>query len=227
MKHESEYTLDIVRTFGIEDEDGRPPFISVLQHETLKTAAILKAHGIETHEPIVAVHPGASCESKKWPIERFAALGKKMIAETSYRFVVIGGKEEAQAGQFLKKEWGDRAVDLTGQLTLKTLAALLKRCDILISNDSGPVHISAAVGTRTFVIFGRNQSGLSAARWRALGVNHRSIQKDVGCVVCMAHRCTIGFECLKAVDVHEVWLQVQEMLALKKPLHSSKQLQES
>ena len=137
------------------------------------------------------------------------------MAETAHRLVVIGGAEEAVLGEYLKREWGDRGIDLTGQLDLKALAAFFKRSTLLVSNDSGPIHLAAAVGTRTFGIFGRNEAGLSTMRWRALGEGHRIIQKDVGCVLCLAHRCTIGFECLKAVEVGEVFEKVKEMLPIE------------
>lgn len=212
LKHESEYTLDIVRAFGINETTGPMPRIPVLNHEMLNISRILNKNGVRDGESIIVFHPGASCASKKWPIERFALLGKKLMVETAHRLVVIGGSEEAALGEYLKREWGNRGINLTGLLDLKSLAALFKRSTILVSNDSGPIHLAAAVGTGTFGIFGRNEAGLSAMRWRALGEGHRIIQKDVGCVVCLAHRCTIGFECLKAVEVGEVFLKVKEML---------------
>ncbi len=121
-------------------------------------------------------------------------------------------REEREYGNFLQKETGARSLNLTGILSLKELAAFLKNCAALVSNDSGPVHIAAAVGTPTLTIFGRNQAGLSARRWKALGEGHRVIQKDVGCVVCLAHECTIGFECLKAVEVDEVFENLKNLL---------------
>ena len=224
-KHESEYTMDIVRAFGIHETEKLLPYLPVLKHEELKVSKILKDKGLSEQETFIAFHPGASCVSKKWPVENFAQIGKKLIAETSHRLVIVGGLEETALGEYLEKECGKRSINLMRQLGLKELAALLKRSELLVSNDSGPVHVAAAVGTRTFAVFGRNQAGLSAVRWRALGENHRTIQKDVGCVVCLAHRCTIGFECLKAIETEDVFLQVKQMLALKEkesrsPSHS-------
>ncbi len=208
LKHESEYTMDIVRAFGIHGTAPSLPHLSVTPYEKRQISGLLEAEPCGPEEKIIAFHPAASCLSKKWPLERFVALGKKILKETSYRLAVVGSAKEKASGEFLQKELGGRVINFAGKLDLKMLAAFLERCEFLVSNDSGPIHIAAAVGTRTFGIFGRNQAGLSAIRWRALGEGHALIQKDVGCVVCLAHRCSIGFECLKAVEVDEVFKQI-------------------
>jgi heptosyltransferase-2 len=201
LKHESEYSLDVIRAFGIGPVTAKKPFLPVLPNQPFD------------FPPTIAFHPGASCPSKRWPKERFALLGKQILAETPFRVAIVGGKEEASLGEYLKKELGEKALDLTGKLGLRELGSFLKKCRVLVSNDSGPVHIAAAVGTPTLTIFGRNQAGLSATRWKAIGAGHRVIQKDVGCVVCLAHRCTIEFECLKAVEVQEVLANLLEMVS--------------
>lgn len=106
--------------------------------------------------------------------------------------------------QRLAKPLGNLGLSLAGKLNLKETAAFLKFCGTLVTNDSGPAHVAAAVGAKAVVIFGRNRAGLSPTRWRPLGEGHHWIQKDVGCKVCLAHRCPIEFECLKSVEVSEV-----------------------
>ncbi len=214
-KHESEYTLDIVRAFGIEPPKEKRLFLPVFTEDHRTIEKILEAAGFSKEDGIIALHPGASCPSKRWPLERYVLLGKKALENTPYRLAVIGGKEEIPLGQSLKEALGERALDLTGKLGLKELAAFLKRCEFLVTNDSGPVHVAAAVGTRTLCIFGRNQAGLSVSRWKVLGKGHETIQKDVGCAVCLAHRCTIGFECLKAVEVDEVFERLAKMISME------------
>jgi len=97
------------------------------------------------------------------------------------------------------------AYRLAGQLTVADLAELLRRCRLLISNDSGPVHVAAAVGTPVVDIFGRNQRGLSPQRWGPLGEGHVVLHKEVGCVTCLAHQCDIEFLCLTSLTVDEVY----------------------
>lgn len=209
-KHEAEYTLDVIRAFGINT--GRADsYTGTLAHLRQRTPS----------GKIIALHAGASCPSKRWPKEKFAELGKRVRAEhPEAELVVIGGDSEKELGDHLSRTIGGMK-DLTGKLSLKELAGFLSGCEVLISNDSGPVHIAAAVGTRTLTIFGRSLPGLGVVRWRALGHGHTVIQKDVGCVVCLAHRCTIDFECLRAVSVEEVWKKLQPMLADKEVVASA------
>ena len=203
-RHESEYALDVLRVFGVPTPPGLEAklFPPSLSHEGASVT------------PCIAVHAGSSCPSKRWMPERFEALGSRLLTEfPRHRLVIIGGQEEQELGRRLKEAWGERSADLTGKLSLKELAECLKRSELLISNDSGPVHVAAAVGTRVISLFSRNQAGLSPTRWRPLGKGHAVIQKDVGCVVCLAHKCPIEFECLKAISVDEVFTTAKQMLS--------------
>jgi len=103
-------------------------------------------------------------------------------------------------------------LNLAGRLSVAELAALLRRCRCLLSNDSGPVHIAAAVGIPVVDLFGRNQAGLSPQRWGPLGDGHLILHKEVGCVTCLAHNCDIGFLCLTSLSVDEVYRAVVTVL---------------
>lgn len=210
-KHESEYALDVVRAFGIEAADRKAPVLPVRADEAADVAEFLMAEGISGRERVVAVHPGASCPSKRWPVERFAELARRIMDATGSRLVIVGGSEEKELGCTLARLIGPGALDLTDRLGLRRLAALFKRCDALVSNDSGPAHVAAAVGTRVLTIFGRSQPGLGVRRWRPLGEGHVALRRDVGCVVCLAHACPIEFECLKAVTVDEAFAAFKNM----------------
>ncbi len=212
LRHESEYGLEVVHAFGVGTGQHLQARLFPSRLLSLKLANEF-GMGIAGQPDLwIAIHVGSSCVSKRWSVERFEALGKKIFQQFPHRLVLIGAKEEIKLGQQLKASWGERALDLTGELNLKELPALLERCELLVSNDSGPVHVAAAVGTRVISLFGRNQAGLSPKRWRPLGTGHAVIQKDVGCVVCLAHQCPIEFECLKAISVEEVFEKVCGML---------------
>lgn len=205
-KHESEYALDVVSAFNARPLRAEKPKIFISPAEKERAMEKLKnAFGGCLPLTLIAFHAGAGCPSKRWPPERFAELGRRIVGDSSASIVLLGGREEKSASEALAKEIGPRAVSLAGMLSLKESAAVLQQAGLLVSNDSGPVHIAAAVGARTVVIFGRNKAGLSQVRWKPLGEGHRLIQKDVGCQVCLAHLCPIEFECLKAVTVEEVF----------------------
>ena len=97
-----------------------------------------------------------------------------------------------------------KPVSLAGGASLSQLASLLKRATLLISNDSGPVHIASALRVPVIAIFGRNQPGLSPKRWGPVGRKDKVLHKDIGCLECLAHNCKNGFACLKAITVEEV-----------------------
>lgn len=203
-KHESEYALDVAAALIGVRVEGPPP--------RLQPDLSLLPRGCEGRW--IALHPGASCPSKRWSVERFGRLASHLSeAYPGYGIAVVGGPETTSAAQELKRAAGCEVTDLTGKLDLRQLPAFLSRCALLISNDSGPVHVAAASGTRVISLFGRNQQGLSATRWKPLGEGHTVIQKNVGCQVCLAHECPIEFECLKAIEVEDVMNAVRKTLA--------------
>jgi len=111
--------------------------------------------------------------------------------------------------------------DLSGRLSLGMLASLLKKSALLISNDSGPVHMASAAGTPSVAIFGRNQPGLSPTRWRPLDPRSRVVWKNIGCDPCLAHRCEIHFLCLDVISVEDVFREAAGILAEGHPLGSA------
>jgi heptosyltransferase-2 len=96
---------------------------------------------------IVALGPGGGQERKRWPTDRFIALGRRLVQEYDVQLAVIGDRGDRATGAALSNALGDRAVDLTGRMTLRQAAAALSRCALYVGNDSGPMHLAAAVGT--------------------------------------------------------------------------------
>ncbi len=216
LKHESEYALDVLRAFGIENQRVEKPKLFISRGQAESAMEKLAAASPGGAGPLIAFHAGASCPSKRWPEGRFVELGRRITRELGAGVVILGGPEEASLAEDLCRRIGPAAFSLAGKLKLKETAAILVHSGFLVSNDSGPVHMAAAVGAQVLVIYGRNKAGLSPVRWRPLGEGHQLIQKDVGCQVCLAHLCPIEFECLRAVSVDEVFSFVRERWALRK-----------
>lgn len=212
QKHELEYTLDILRNIGIEVYD-KSLYVPIKKSNQVLVDLKLSQRGVKSSDSLVAVHPGASCSSKRWPLENFASLIDRIKANFDTRIIVVSGPEEVTQATELKKKIKSEIVDLAGETSVGELAALLKRCKLFISNDSGPVHIATAVGTPNVVIFGRKQPGLSPKRWGPMGKKDIALHKDVGCRICLAHNCENDFKCLKAVTVEEVFNVVEKFIA--------------
>jgi len=137
--------------------------------------------------------------------DRFAQVGDRLVAEHGVRLCLVAGEADVETARRVAQLMHQSVLNLAGRLSLGELAALFKRCRLLISNDSGPVHVAAAVGTPVIDIFGRNQRGLSPQRWGPLGEGHIILHKEVGCVTCLAHNCDIEFLCLTSLSVDDVY----------------------
>jgi lipopolysaccharide heptosyltransferase II len=214
QKHESEYNLDLLRYLGLKDLENQI-FVPIKEEAKKYVDQLLKKQGIREDDFLIAVHPSATCPSKRWPLERFAELCDKLKEKYNLKILVVAGPKDIDLAKELIEMMKEKAINLAGRLSLGELAYLLKRCRLFISNDSGPVHISSAVGTPVISIFGRNQKGLSPIRWGPLGRYDRVIHKEVGCQVCLAHNCQKGFLCLKAISVEEVLEAIEEILSSK------------
>jgi len=202
-KHELEYSLDVVRALGIQAKD-RSLFMPIKQESERYINEIFKRNNLTPQEKIVVLHPGASCPSKRWFPERFAELANRLIEKHNFKIAVVSSKGDLKIANSVIKDIRYPVINLSGETTISQLASLLKKCKLFISNDSGPVHISSAVGTPVISIFGRNQAGLSPMRWGPTGKNDKILHKEVGCNECLAHNCKKGFLCLKAISVNEV-----------------------
>jgi len=126
--------------------------------------------------------------------------------------LVIAGPKDISLADNVLKHMHQSACNLAGKISVSQLASILKRCQLFISNDSGPVHIASAVGTPVISIFGRNQKGLSPNRWGPVGKKDKILHKEVGCIECLAHNCNKEFACLKAITVDDVLKVADEIL---------------
>ena len=166
-KHEVEYNLDLAKAAGAGILSKKLCF-PLAEADERAAEEILAQNGI-AGGAFVAVHPGTSDPEKLWPAERFARVCDKMIDMFEIKAVLVGGKEECDAAGEVKAKMRHEIPDLTGRLELKEFGALLKRSDLLISCDSGPVHIASAVGTPVVALFGEARPGGSSKRWGPYG----------------------------------------------------------
>ena len=212
LKHEIDYTLDILRYIGIEPKD-KTLYMPIDDVSESKIKDILKINNVANDEMVIAIHPGASCPSKKWPLENFVKAANSLASIYKARIAVLSGTREKALGDEMANSIRPAPINLSGRTTIGDLASILRRSRLLISNDSGPVHIACAVGTPVIAIFGRNDMGLSPTRWGPAGKDDRVLHKDVGCDVCLAHNCKIGFKCLEAITVEEVLAAADSILS--------------
>lgn len=211
LKHEVEYTMDLLGLIGVEGSAGAP-HLDVKHSDEAYVAGLLMGHGVKKDKPLVVVHSGSSNKAKIWPMERFAELVKRIRIETVASVVLIGGKEERGMVERIIKLSGDDAVNLSGDLNLGQLAALLKRSRLFIGNDAGPMHIAAALGVKVIAIFGRNIPGAGPVRWRPWGEGHVVFHETPGCDPCGDAACRFDHRCLKNVTVDAVFDAARKLI---------------
>ncbi|MBI1884389.1 MAG: glycosyltransferase family 9 protein [Chlamydiae bacterium] len=171
-----------------------------------KVEKILSDQGIPRNSYAVLA-PGAASSLKRWPIEKFKQLAEKLKSENSLPVIIVGASSDQKEFEnfFPSSEW----LNLTGEFSLMELGELLKGARLLITNDSGPMHLGAAWGTPTLALFGPTD----LERYGPYGSMHRVVRLDLRCSPCMAATCRIKTrECLDHLEVDPVYQTVGEML---------------
>lgn len=210
-KHEVEYNLDLLKSLGIQAKD-KSLFMPIKEEAQKWVEDLFRQEGISPADKLLVIHPGASCPSKIWPAERFAEAADKLAKKYGFKILLVAGPKDIGVADKVIKAGHNPLINLSGRTSVAQLAALFKRCRLLISNDSGPVHIASAVGTPVISIFGRAQAGLNPRRWGPVGIMDRFLHKEVGCIECLAHDCVKEFACLKAIGVDDVLRAAEEIL---------------
>ena len=160
---------------------------------------------------VVALNPGASHPVNRWSPASFARLADRLAEELSVKVVIIGGREDVALSDEIVGLATGRPENLTGKTTLLQLGAILKRCSLLVSGDTGPMHMATAVNTRVVALFG----AADPARTGPVGKGHRVIQAEgLRCVPCRSRHCSSStyLECMESITVDRVFRTVAAML---------------
>lgn len=201
---------------------GRPTRFSQ-QLAACKTSPIRN----EARRRVLAVHPGSVWESKRWPVGRFAAVAARAARELQMDVVVIGGREQKSASQRFVADLtasvsGINLIDRTGQTSIAELSELLRNVDLLLTNDSGPMHLAAALGTPVVAVFtstGARLSGPPPGNGCG-GVIHALVESPASCAGCYKRRCPLPghrrYVCHRELTVQHVWQELQACLRANK-----------
>ena len=199
--HTVESTLAIFRFLGLRREEAPP-----LRYENHPQQAERMQQTFEGR-PYVVIHPGALMDTKRWSSDRFSALARMLRKRRLTIALTCGPGEESVVGK-VAKEISTTTMMLG--LTIPELAELIRGARLYIGNDSGPMHLAAAVGTPTVAIWGSSDS----RRWRPWRVEHRLIQNPFECNPCPGYRCVVAEtpSCIESVTVKQVHEAATELL---------------
>jgi ADP-heptose:LPS heptosyltransferase len=200
--HTVESTMAVMQWLGVRRKD--PPALRYEFHaqEAARVQESLKGR------PYVVVHPGAVLETKRWSTLRFGEIARKLAAQ-GFTIVVTAGPGEEQFASQVATE-NEHSVILLG-LTIPELAELIRGARLYIGNDSGPMHLAAAVGTPVVAVWGSSDS----RRWRPWGAPYRVVQNPFECNPCPGYRCLVADSplCIESVTVEQVNTAVDELLS--------------
>ena len=147
------------------------------------------------------MNPGATYGlAKCWYPERFGELGKRLVQKRNASILLFGTAEEGSTAKKIVEHIKEGAIDLTGKTDLLHLAAILERCQILVTNDTGTLHVAAAVGTPVVAIFGPTDPDTTGP-W---GEGHAIVKKEVPCGPCLKRVCPTDHACMKNIGVEDV-----------------------
>ena len=194
--HEVERYLDIVSPVVGTDHDGKLEFWGIGEDEEEFAERVLA----DIAEPIIGINPSTTWPSKQWPAERFSALVDLLSQQFGAHILLTGGPDDVRLGGEIIENISSKPLNLVGKTNLWQLGALIKRCDLYITCDSGPMHISAAVGTPTISLFGPTDP----VRHGPYGEGHVVIKKDTECSPCYERKCEEKHDCMRAIQVEDV-----------------------
>jgi lipopolysaccharide heptosyltransferase II len=206
--HKVEYFLALARAYGITPKDNSYEFF-VGDSDKRSVEALLAKNGISPYDKIAVICPGGNWDPKRWPKENFARLSDKLQDELGMRVVIAGARKDINLADNIKKRMNKRPVVACGITTLKELGALLARADIVIANDTGPMHMAVAMQARVIALFGPTSSELTGPYGKGVySVIARHNDCDIPCYdqSCRDHKC------MSAITVDDVYKVAKEML---------------
>jgi lipopolysaccharide heptosyltransferase II len=208
-RHEVQRQLDLVASVGFVATDDRLRF-SLRAEDVRSVGALLRNAGIDPERPLVIVHPGATAESRRWPAERFGAAARDIARTAGAAIAFTGSLSEVPLIERAQAELDAPSTSFAGQLSLGELGALIARSALVVANNTGPVHLAAALGTPVVDLYALTNP--QHTPWR---VRSRVLFRDVPCRNCLKSICPQGHhECLRGVDATMAARAALELLQL-------------
>jgi lipopolysaccharide heptosyltransferase II len=175
-------------------------------------AAVRAKWPVEDHRWLI-IQPGARWRTKRWPVEFFSELvGHLASTHPDFHFAILGSAEDNPLGEAISRAAPRQTLDLTGKLTLPEMVEWIRLSDLMVSNDTGPMHVAAALGKPVVALFGPTEP----RRTGPYGQLQNVLQTALPCQPCFRHHCTYAkeLECLRALSVRSVFEVVEQRLLL-------------
>lgn len=196
----------LLEPLGIPLSQTRP-HIDLTDAEISDAKTILKQRGITSNNIVIGINPGATYGSAKcWLPERFREVTERLIKFDKVRVIYFGDQSSIPLVKEICQGFPS-VVNLAGVTTIRELAAIIKECQVILTNDSGPMHLAVAVGTPLVALFGStNETATGPYKTGTV------IHKHVSCSPCYKRVCPIDFRCMKQIETDEVYNEIMRTL---------------
>lgn len=211
--------LDLIRPLDAAYSSDKLIPVEVAESDENAAETFLKQNKITKKDLLIGLCVGAaeSARSRMWPAERFAELADKLAKERKAKILFTGSPNEAELIENVRKQMKQKSINSAGKLSLMAGIALIGKCNVFISNDTGPMHIAAAQGVKTIGLFGPNVPVL----WRPYGPGNIDVYHRVWCSPCIINdkgltpdclRKENRYECIKLISIDEVYESTLECI---------------
>lgn len=207
-RHQVYYYFQLVKALGIKSEPGELVW-KISAEEDLEAKNLLKKNGVIEYNPIIGINPGATFGSaKRWYPDRFAMVADALIDKFRANVIILGSIRERGIAEQVKTLMKNKGINLAGQTDIRTLAAVLQKCHLLITNDSGIMHLAAAVKTPMVAIFGSTDPDTTSP----YKVPCRLVRHPVDCSPCLKRECPEDHRCMKLITPDKVFDAAEELI---------------
>ncbi|MBI5193081.1 MAG: lipopolysaccharide heptosyltransferase II [Nitrospirae bacterium] len=199
--HQSEYYLNIASAFDFNPDTLPTPKLYLSKQEEQNAEEFLKKNDITPEDLLIGINPGAAYgSSKRWYPERYGSVARTLIRKYKSKIIIFGSLKETDIGNEIASLAEAPVLNAAGKTSVRELMALIHRCKCIITNDSGPMHIAAALGIPVTAIFGSTDPVKSGPS----GEGHVVIKKDVPCSPCFLRTCPTDLKCMDLISVEDV-----------------------
>jgi lipopolysaccharide heptosyltransferase II len=207
-QHQVQYYLDLVKFLSAR-RDTPSIEIEATTDERASARKLLADEGISNGSGFLVVNPGAAYGSaKRWHKDRFAEVADCLAREFGLQIALIGSDSERSVAAEVRDRMKMKAAVLNGKTSLETLIGVLAESSLMITNDSGPMHIAAALGIPTVAIFGSTDDAVTGP----CGPRTRIVKHSVECSPCLLRECPIDHRCMDGVTVEHVCNAARELM---------------
>jgi len=208
--HQTKYYLEMVKALGCQSAEANVHLKPGKEYETL-SETLFDEHGIGRDAFLIGIAPGAAYgPAKRWFPERFAAVADRLMNDFSAQALLFGSSADRKSTDAVQHNATHQLISLAGKTNLKETIALIARCNLFISNDSGLMHVAGALNIPTVAIFGSTNPITTSPA----GDKSVVIYKEASCSPCLKETCPTDFRCMEVVTVEEVYETAKSLLKI-------------